>query len=350
MSSDVYARLRRFLDALPAGFPETPSGTEIRILKKMFTPADAEFVMNLKDTPEPAADIALRIGTDEAEAEARLEELSRKGLIFKTYRDDRRLYQAYQFAIGLYEFQVNRLDREFCELYEEYLPYLALSQARLTGQHRVIPVESSLQETSSVTPYNRIREIVRGEELISLSPCICKQERHMLGQPCDKPQEVCMMFGHFARFYIDNGYGRPIGVEEALRVLDVAEENGLVLTCSNARKLETLCCCCTCCCPMLKNIKGLRSPARYILSYYRAVMDQNACVGCDACIGICPMDAIGSGEDVPELNEKRCIGCGLCVSKCPAGALSLAELQDRKEPPPTIEGVMERMAAERGLR
>ncbi|PKN32762.1 MAG: 4Fe-4S ferredoxin [Deltaproteobacteria bacterium HGW-Deltaproteobacteria-19] len=350
MSDEVYARLRRFLDTLPSGFPETPNGVEIRILKKMFTPEDAEFVMKLKDEPESGSDIALRIEMNEAEVSSKLEELATKGLIFRTYQGDRRLYQAYSFVIGLYEFQVNRLDREFCELYEEYLPYLALSTARLTSQYRVIPVESSLEETAGVTPYNRIREIIRGEGLIALTPCICKQERGLLGHPCTKPQEVCMMFGNFARFYIDNGYGREIGLEEALQVLDVAEANGLVLTCSNALKLETLCCCCTCCCPTLKNIKVLRSPARYILSYYRAIIDDDACVGCDACVEICPMNAIGPGQDAPEISEKRCIGCGLCVGRCPAGALSLMALPDRTEPPPTVAGIMERIAAERGLR
>lgn len=38
MTEDVYKRLRVFLDRLPAGFPETPTGVEIKLLMKMFTP------------------------------------------------------------------------------------------------------------------------------------------------------------------------------------------------------------------------------------------------------------------------------------------------------------------------
>ena len=35
---DVYQNLARHLDNLPAGFPATKSGVEIRILKRLFTP------------------------------------------------------------------------------------------------------------------------------------------------------------------------------------------------------------------------------------------------------------------------------------------------------------------------
>ena len=38
---DVYTRLREHLDRLPAGFPATESGVELRILKRLFTPDEA---------------------------------------------------------------------------------------------------------------------------------------------------------------------------------------------------------------------------------------------------------------------------------------------------------------------
>jgi electron transport complex protein RnfB len=47
MSGDIYVRLREFMDTMPAGYPATPSGIEIKILKKLFSPDDAEMVMKL---------------------------------------------------------------------------------------------------------------------------------------------------------------------------------------------------------------------------------------------------------------------------------------------------------------
>ena len=81
--SDVYTRLREFLDKTPIGFPETPDGVEIKILKKLYTPEDAELTMKLKLEPEEVPAIAKRTGTDEAELAGKLEEMAQKGLIYR---------------------------------------------------------------------------------------------------------------------------------------------------------------------------------------------------------------------------------------------------------------------------
>ena len=58
MSEDVYTRLREFMDTLPTGFPATPNGVEIKILKKLFTPEEAELTMKLSKEPEEVREIA----------------------------------------------------------------------------------------------------------------------------------------------------------------------------------------------------------------------------------------------------------------------------------------------------
>ncbi len=51
---DVYERLAKHLDNLPASYPATDSGVELRILKRLFTPEEAEAAMALTMFPEPA--------------------------------------------------------------------------------------------------------------------------------------------------------------------------------------------------------------------------------------------------------------------------------------------------------
>ena len=58
MGDDVYIRLREFMNTLPAGYPSTPSGVEIRILRKLFSPEEAELTMQLKNEPEELPAIA----------------------------------------------------------------------------------------------------------------------------------------------------------------------------------------------------------------------------------------------------------------------------------------------------
>jgi Pyruvate/2-oxoacid:ferredoxin oxidoreductase delta subunit len=350
MSEDVYERLREFMDKLPGGYPTTPSGVEIKLLKKLFTPEQAELTMQLTKEPEEVSSIAARTGIEEAELAERLEELALKGCIFRLRDGDKRLYQAFQFVVGVYEFQLNHLDREFSELFEEYLPHLGLAMAQAkTSQMRVIPLESAVEATPAVETYNRLRDLVRQQEIISVEPCICRKEQGLLGKECEKPKEVCIGFGDFAQFYIDNGMGRQISVEEALKVLDTAEEAGLVACPTNSEKIEAICCCCSCCCPILRFASMAPRPQDMVTSHYEAKIDADECTACGMCMDRCQMDAIQETDDVYQIADGRCIGCGLCVADCPTEAISMVPRAGVEPPPPTFEETLNRIGAERGL-
>lgn len=45
---DVFRNLQERLDELPAGYPPTESGVEIRILRQLFTPEEAKIASKLK--------------------------------------------------------------------------------------------------------------------------------------------------------------------------------------------------------------------------------------------------------------------------------------------------------------
>ena len=89
MTDDIYHKLAHHLDELPAGFPSTESGVEIRILKRLFAPEDAELALHTTLIPEEARVIARRAGITKEEAEERLHEMAQKGLILKTPRGRR---------------------------------------------------------------------------------------------------------------------------------------------------------------------------------------------------------------------------------------------------------------------
>jgi electron transport complex protein RnfB len=349
MGDDVYVKLREFMNTLPVGYPSTPSGVEIRILKKLFSPEEAELTMRLKTEPEEVPAIAARLGMGEAELARRLEEMAQKGLIFRVRKENKALYQACQFMVGVYEFQLKNLDREFCQMFEEYLPHFGLSLMPLkTNQLRVIPVESAVKSTPRVETYNRVRELVEAQKTFSVAQCICRKGQEILGKKCDRPQETCLGFGDFAQFYIDNHWGRRISKAEALKVLDLAEESGLVLSPSNSQELAGICCCCPCCCPILKYAKLMPRPADMVRSYYQAKISPELCSACGLCLERCPMAAIKKGEDFYQIIDGRCIGCGLCVSACPTEAISMVTKLGMEPPPKDfVQDTLQRIKRER---
>lgn len=60
------------------------------------------------------------------------------------------------------------------------------------------------------------------------------------------------------------------------------------------------------------------------------IVDKETCVGCGACVAICPVGAI-SLEDKAHIDPDCCIGCGACVNECPVGAISPESTVEKKE-------------------
>ncbi|RJR45219.1 MAG: CoB--CoM heterodisulfide reductase iron-sulfur subunit A family protein [Deltaproteobacteria bacterium] len=56
-----------------------------------------------------------------------------------------------------------------------------------------------------------------------------------------------------------------------------------------------------------------------------AKIDEAACSGCQACVGVCPFGAINykEREDVCEVNQALCKGCGTCAANCPSECITL---------------------------
>jgi electron transport complex protein RnfB len=334
MGTDVYQKLARHLDNLPAGFPRTESGVEIRILQRLFTREDAELALYLTLIPEEARVIARRAGIAVEEATRRLKEMDQKGLILGIRREEKPLqYMAQQFVVGFWEAQVNKLSRELVEDFEEYLPSLFdLKSWQKTPQLRTIPVNKSISVQNEVMPYERAEELVRGQKTFAVSNCICRQEQRIQGKGCSKPEESCLTLGMAAESVVRTGRGRAISREETLEILRRAEKAGLVLQPANAKDPLFICTCCGCCCGVLRSLKRDPKPASLVSTPFVASLNADACKGCGTCIKRCQMEALRLDDNKAALNPDRCIGCGLCVSTCPTDSLSLVRKPDAEQP------------------
>jgi len=330
--SDVYQGLRAHLDKMPGGFPATDSGVEIKILKQLFTPQEAQMAQLLRLKLEPAEVIGQRAGMTPEAAEELLKEMSRKGLIFSIEAEGRPpVFMASQFVVGIWEYHVDRLDPEFIKATDEYFPFLAKEAFNHMPQLRTIPVEKSVAADMKILSYETAAELVKKQKKFLVAPCICRKEHQIKGGGCGKPLETCLVFGWGADYYERNGLGRIITLQETLDILRQADKAGLVLQPSNSQEITNICCCCGDCCLALLNMKRHPAPATICSSPFWVRADCEACDGCETCLERCQMEALSMEDDVVAVTTKRCIGCGLCVSTCPRGALSLIRKPGYKE-------------------
>ncbi|KIX11833.1 4Fe-4S binding protein [Dethiosulfatarculus sandiegensis] len=330
MSQDIYQKLAKHLDDLPGGFPPTEDGVELKILRRLFSEDEAALALCLTLIPENTAVVAKRAKIPVEEAEERLRELARKGLAFSIEHKGRApLYMAAQYVIGIWEYHVKDLDPELARDMQKYIPTLFnMKTWAKAPQLRTIPIGRSLESEQKIMPYEEARELIAKRKKILVAPCICRVENKITGGKCDKPEEVCLVFGWGADYYQRNGLGRLISREEAYEILDLADKHALVLQPSNAKKIVNICCCCGCCCQILKSLKRHPKPAELVSSAFIAQLDREECLGCGLCVDRCQMDALAMVDDLAVLDADRCIGCGLCVTTCPGEALSLKRKPD----------------------
>ena len=52
-------------------------------------------------------------------------------------------------------------------------------------------------------------------------------------------------------------------------------------------------------------------------------VNQEVCIGCGACTGVCPVSALDFNADGKvDVNTDTCIDCGACIGTCPVSAIS----------------------------
>lgn len=344
--SDIYRKLQQHLDTLPIGFPATESGVEIRILKFLFSPKEAEIALNMRFIPESMKRIYRRVkklGITLEDLENLLESMFNKGgirraILKKDDGTDEVLYQNTPLAVGMYEYQVNRITKEFYEDFEQYMEEAFRNEFTSTkiNQLRTIPVEKSISPEHNIATYDELENIFEDAQQIAVSPCICHKAYDLLDKSCDAMPERCFTVNTSALNAVNRGYGHYITKDEAFSIIEKAQGEGLVIQPGNSKRPSYICCCCSCC-DLLSNIKKLDRPGELITSNFYAKVDSDLCIGCETCIERCIMDTIQIEDDFATIDKLLCIGCGNCVVSCPEKAIELIKKENESIPPETSQ-------------
>jgi ferredoxin len=354
VSKEVYRKLAERLDALPNGFPATESGVELRVLAKLFTPEEAALAAAMRLTREPAEAIAERSGADADVAYPTLKGMARKGLIRIKRGRGALLFGLMPFVVGIYEEQLPRMDQELATLVEQYFQE---TRGGVTIQHapalqRVIPVEESIPFELEIFPHERASELLENAKSWGVRDCICRVQQRLIGDGCDHPVENCLVFAPVEAAFDHSEVDRAISKEEALQILHEAEEAGLVHSTGNyVGPHYYICNCCTCCCGIMRGVAEFGVPTAIARADFRAVVDNEACIGCGDCVERCQFGALSVPDATCVVDEVRCVGCGVCATVCPTDALYLERRPEGEVPPPPadVKEWSQRRAEERGI-
>lgn len=329
MSEEIFEQLRARIDQYSVGFNRTESRVEIELLKKLFTPEEARMYLHLGKALQPVADIAQKACLPLDDAATMLVDMTQKGLTFPKTKDGTRYYAAAPFLHGFFENNaiMGADNPDFKELAELVARYFTGGFKAKGPMLRTIPINADpdADPGAPIVPLDDVKKIIAGKKKIGLFPCSCVVESRALGGQCDQTVDVCMGFDFYAEYLIDEiGVGRYITREEAIEVLKLAEDKGLVHQIGgDKRNVEAICNCCPDCCGSLAALKQMPEPTKAAVTNYFVHLDVDACTSCETCIDRCPMNAISAGEEIVYVDLKRCIGCGLCTATCPTEALSL---------------------------
>lgn len=348
---DRYERLRQVLDAHPSTAPQANSILEI--LRILFSPEEAAVAVKMSFKLKPVSTIAQKVGLDDQTVLNILEVMADKGIVMSRSKDGEKLYGLVPLIPGVFEFPFMKSKlapphERLGKLWEEYHgEALGASFAgNPTPLMRVIAVDKAIPSRDQVHPYEEVVHFIEEASFIALADCAC---RVSVGA-CDKPKEVCLIFGPAAEFLVERGFARQINTEQGLQVLNIAEEAGLVHTSNNsADRANLICNCCPCCCTVLRGKTQLNLPHAFEPSRFQALIDPAICTGCAICVEErCPVKAITMVENLANVNTAECIGCGLCVTGCPADAITLEERRQVPSTPATVTDMGMQVLQEKG--
>jgi ferredoxin len=307
-----------------------------KVLRRLMDKEEAEIVASL---PCPVAELAQKLGKNEDKVNGMLKNLFEKGVIFMTSR-------GYQFARDIFQLHdatacdVRRdkmWGRELLDLWEDFLQaewyedWAKFVQTWKMPMWRVIPARKAVSKGTKLLPSEDVQAILDKATRFALANCSCRR----IAARCDLPVEVCLQVNRAAEYAITRGSGKELTRDEAMKVMDVAEEAGLIHSVYNSSAVTNVVCnCCSDCCvfyyPLAKYHVLEKGVAK---SRFQAEVDKATCDGCQTCVERCPFEAVdmvkipGDKKLKARINPEKCFGCGVCAVGCESGAIKLVEIR-----------------------
>ncbi|MDO4534090.1 MAG: FAD-dependent oxidoreductase, partial [Coriobacteriia bacterium] len=166
------------------------------------------------------------------------------------------------------------------------------------GMH-VVPVEKAIEQVETSADVEHLSHWLKKYDRFSSAVCSCRMSETVRGvNTGDDPDGWCIGVGDMADYEVQTGKGRYITYEEALEIIQKAEDLGFVHQITNIdgeEKIFAVCNCQKSVCYGLRTSQLFNTP-NFSRSAYIAHVDPNECVACGQCVENCPAGAVKLGQ------------------------------------------------------
>ncbi|MDP2854654.1 MAG: 4Fe-4S binding protein [Smithellaceae bacterium] len=291
---------------------------------------DEAKVMLLATPPATVEELAEKSGLSRDAIMTMMDSLFHRGLIFKATKGGEKKFYRVKSIPQMHDSTslTPGISRQVLDLWKEYMQnewpaYGQMIMDFLPGAiMRVVPVNESVEPQSQILAYDDVVKIIEDAKTLSVTNCSCR----VISGDCKKPLEVCMQVDRAAEYNIDRGTGRALSKSEAVEILKMCREEGLVHVVDNRQTVgHVICNCCNDCCLNWAIMKG---PKKWVApSRFEAFVHADLCSGCEVCMDRCFFDALSMKDDLAAVDPEKCLGCGVCTVVCPTEALKLKEVR-----------------------
>jgi len=319
MCLDDYRRLAKVLKTPPM-FTD--------VLPMIVEQNEVELLLRLSEREHSVSQLSKLVGLSQKNLESKVNSLFVRGFLKK--KKDGEVY----YSTKPFQSIVNRhLSEGRAESLGKYVAALATNQMKEHlkrgrtdpyPEGKVLPVpEAVLEPVSIILPFETAINVLEKARSFSLRDCECR----VTYKNCDKLLRTCLGLNEFSDELVERGVAEKISLEEAKKVLHLANEHGLMHQVLYIDWLKgevfDICSCCPCCCLYLRTVMNYAVKHHIAKSGLVAKVDSEKCNGCGTCTERCIFNArkLENGESF--VVKENCYGCGLCTTTCPTGASKL---------------------------
>lgn len=293
---------------------------------------EAKFML-AASPPATLEEISQKSGLPLDKVKSMVEPLFKKGLIFKSKKPNATRYYKVRHYLQFHDATVLApgVGQEYLDLWKEFEAterpgYLAkLKNVDFPPLMRVVPVNVTLEPQNQVMAFEDVKKMVAEAVTIAVTNCSCRTIHGLT----DVPLEVCMQLNRAADYALERGTGRELTFQEAIDMLKMCEEEGLVHCVENKYGLgHVICNCDSVACGNWGHdrvyVKKFTAPSRF-----KASVDPRLCTACETCADRCFFDAVTmtGPDDTAVIDADQCMGCGICVPTCPGDAITYEEVR-----------------------